>query len=413
MTGTVRALPLWGISLMLGITQTIGYGSLYYAFGVLTPGMSADTGLPLPLIYGGFSAAMIAGAVVAPRAGAMMDRRNPAAVMAAGSVLAGFCLAGWALVPSQVAFGLFLLLAELVSILVLYEAAFVVVAHVAGAKDARRVIAGITFVAGFASTIFWPLTQWLLTITDWRGIYGLYALLHLFVCAPLHFDLSRRTRSANGRDIAPAPPAGTTDTPDTAPLTGRDARLVFILLLVGFSATSFVISAVHLHLITVLGALGLGTSSALVGACIGPAQVGARVLEFATARRTSIHVPSIISVAMLPLALLLLLGGAPSTGWGIAFALAFGTGQGLAFIVRGILPLQAFGRAVYGTVTGRLNGVRLFFTALAPFVLSLVLEQAGPPMALLLLIGVGLTGTVAMIAIALIMGRATGAGSAA
>ena len=400
------ALPGWAVSAALGTTQTIGYGTLYYAFGVLAPGMAEETGLSLSAVFGTFSLAMIGGSLVAPRAGAVMDRRHPAKVMAAGSLVAAAVLTGWALIPGVPAFIGFLLASEVVSVLVLYEAAFVTVAHVSGPERARGVIAGITFVAGFASTVFWPLTQWLLTWMDWRGIYLAYAGLHLAVCVPVHVFLGRLAQAPDGAGAAAVPgrPAGAGEGLALSPVA---ARMLFLLMLAGFSMASFVISAVHLHLIPLLGGLGLGGAAALVGACIGPAQVGARLLEFATARRTPIHVPSVLSVAMLAVALAVLLAGAPDVTWGVAFALAFGIGQGLAFIVRGMLPLMAFGRGVYGTVTGRLNSVRLFVTALAPFVTALVLERAGPHAALGMLGGMALAGTGCMIAVVMLMRRRT------
>ena len=394
-------MPFWQLSLLLGLTQTAGYGTLYYAFGVLAPGMAAETGLSLATIFGLFSLAMVGGSMITPRAGAAMDRIHPGLVMAFGSGLCAACLAAWSIVPGKAPFIIFLVATELASVLVLYEAAFIAATHLAGERHARRVIAGITFVAGFASTVFWPLTQWLLTVTDWRGVQLAYAGLHLGLCLPVHALLSR---------VALAPPGdGETALPDSqrpVPAKGlppERARLVFVLMLAGSSATSFVVAAMHLHLITLLGALGLGGSAALIGAWIGPAQVGARVVEFTLANRMSIHVPSIISAAALPLAIMLLLAGAPSLVWGIGFAIIFGVGQGLAFIVRGVLPLKAFGRAGYGAITGKLNGVRLFATALAPFLIAIVIERAGAAEALALLTAAGLAGTAALLAVARLM----------
>ena len=157
------------VSILLGITTLISYGTLYYAFGVLAPGMSADTGLSLSFIYALFSAGLAVSALIAPRAGRLMDEANPGAVMAAGSLAAAVILAVWALVPGAVAFGVMLVAARLVSVLVLYEAAFVAAARLRS-QSARRTITGITLVAGFASTVFWPLTQWLVTLWDWRAV---------------------------------------------------------------------------------------------------------------------------------------------------------------------------------------------------------------------------------------------------
>jgi MFS family permease len=366
------------LALLLGVTQTIGYGTLYYAFGVVAPLMQADTGLSLTAIYGAFSLSMLASGLAAPSIGRLFDRHNPAIVMAAGSLAAGAALAAWALVPGTIAFVALLLIVQTASILVLYEAAFVVAAHYAAAGTARRTITGITFMAGFASTIFWPLTQWLTTVADWHGIYLVYAALQVFICFPLHLLIWYRLKPviiAHDDADGSRTELGSVEDPHLR-------RRIMPFLLAGFAANAFVISAVHMHLIGLLAAIGLGASSALVGALLGPAQVAARVVEFATARNVSIHVASLAAVLALPIALAVLMAGAPMLSAALAFGLIFGAGQGLSYIVRGVLPLELFGRKGYGAVTGRINSARLFVSATAPFLTAFVFEQGGAQLAL-------------------------------
>ena len=225
------------IAIVIGITQTIGYGSLYYSFGVLAPFMAQDVGLSLTGVYGLFSIALLASGFIAPRAGRLLDGYDPARVMAIGSCLGAFLLVAWALSPGRVAFGVFLVLSQMSSVLVLYEAAFVLAARLSPA-NARRTITGITLIAGFASTIFWPLTSWLTTAVDWRTIFLLYAILNLLVCAPLHLFLTRRVaRGATGEtEIGQRLAQGTIACP-------RDRTVAFRLLLVAFAANAFVMSA--------------------------------------------------------------------------------------------------------------------------------------------------------------------------
>ncbi len=361
------------LALVLGITQTVGYGTLYYAFGVVAPLMEADTGLSLTTIYGVFSLSMLASGLAAPAIGRLFDRHNPAIVMAAGSLAAGVLLLAWSSVPGTIAFVVLLLLVEISSILVLYEAAFVVAAHYAVAGTARRTITGITFIAGFASTIFWPLTQWLATMLDWQGVYMVYAVLQIAICMPLHlliWFLLKPTITVPGDVETSRTETGTVEDPALR-------HRIMPYLLAGFAANAFVISAVHLHLIGLLSALGLGASSALVGALLGPAQVAARVVEFATARNVSIHAASLAAVLALPLALAILMAGAPLLAAAFAFAIIFGAGQGLSYIVRGVLPLELFGRRGYGAITGRINAARLFVSAAAPFLTALIFERGG------------------------------------
>lgn len=391
----------------LGVTQTIGYGSLYYAFGVLTPAMSGDTGFSVTWIYGLFSLSLVLAGGVAPRAGALLDRHNPAMIMSAGSLLAGVVLLAWAVVPGKAAFALLLVAAQVVSVLVLYEAAFVTAAHLVEPRLARRTITGITFIAGFASTIFWPLTQWIASAIDWRGVFMIYALLNLAICLPLHLLLWRRFAPVSHK-IVPTPSLEGEPAQNT--VLERNARLrLAVLLTIGFAATAFVISATHLHLIGLLGKIGLAGSAAMIGALIGPSQVAARVVEFAAARRISIHAASVGSALALPLALVVLLWGAPAMAPAIVFAVMFGAGQGLSYIVRGVLPLELFGRQGFGAFSGRINAVRLYVSAGAPFVVAWLFEHGGAHAALAALI---VAGSIGVLALGMVAAQAKGKAAA-
>jgi MFS family permease len=216
---------------------------------------------------------------------------------------------------------------------------------------------------------------------SWREVYLVYACLNLFVCAPLHFWLSRGrqeaepARHAAGTGMEASPPPG-------AVPTGRDRRFVYTLLQTSFAANAYVIAAVHLHLIGMLGALGMGFAAASIGALIGPSQVAGRLIEFVGGSRVGIISVSLIAAGALPVALLILLFGAPGITAGIAFAVIFGVGQGLSYIVRGVLPLAVFGPIGYGALTGQFNLTRLLVAAAAPFATAIILDRGGTTAAL-------------------------------
>jgi MFS family permease len=382
------------VSIALGITQTIGYGSLYYAYGVLAPAMAEDTGHSLTAVYGFFSLALLAGGFVAPAAGRALDRFNSAFVMGVGSVIAAVALAVWALAPGKIAFAVFALGIEMVSALVLYDAAFVVAARLAPHK-ARRTITGITLIAGFASTIFWPMTSWLSNFLSWREVYLVYAGMNLLICAPMHFWLStrapERARVAEGEE-PPAPPQAAITDP-------RARRRLFLILLVAFAANSYVVAAVHLHLIGLLGALGVAGSAALIGALIGPSQVAGRAIEFAIGERVGVLSVAIFATAALPAGLSLLIAGPGYLPAAIGFAVLFGLGQGLSYIVRGVLPLHLFGHEGYGTLLGKFNSARLFVSAAAPVLTAALFERSGVFPALVSILFVGLIGVVGLLAV--------------
>ncbi len=179
-----------------------------------------------------------------------------------------------------------------------------------------------------------------------------------------------------------------------------------MLLLAGFAANAFVISSVHLHLIGILGGLGLGASAALIGAMIGPSQVAARIIEFAASGRTSIHAASIASAVALPLALAVLVAGAPMLTAALIFAVVFGAGQGLSFIIRGVLPLELFGRRGYGALTGKINSVRLVISATGPFITAFLFERAGAAFAVEAILAAALFSAAALLAVTVIARRA-------
>ncbi|MGL5009660.1 MAG: MFS transporter, partial [Paracoccaceae bacterium] len=180
----MRISPAFRPIIALGITQIVGYGTLYYAFGALAQPLTRDVGVTLPFAFGVFSLALFAGGLAAPFAGRAIDRHGARVVMAVGSVGAALALAAlsqvqgmWGLVAAVVA-------VEVVSALVLYDAAFAALAQAAGAAGARRAITLMTLLGGFASTVFWPLTHVLTEALDWRATYLIFAAMHLAICLP-------------------------------------------------------------------------------------------------------------------------------------------------------------------------------------------------------------------------------------
>jgi MFS family permease len=141
--------------LALGLTQTIGYGTLYYAYGVLAPAIARNFGVGLDWFFGVFTVGLLLGGLVAPRVGRELDRRGARQVMGIGSVLAAIGLLACAVAPNIWAFSVAVILTEAATCLVVYEAAFAGLTQIYR-HDARRGITLVTLMAGFASTIFWP-----------------------------------------------------------------------------------------------------------------------------------------------------------------------------------------------------------------------------------------------------------------
>ena len=220
----------------------------------------------------------------------------------------------------------------------LYDAAFATLAGLYRA-EARGAITGITLLAGFASTVGWPLTTLLTDELGWRGACVVWAILHLVLGLPLNRLL-----------VPPAPPSEKVAALDAADVPAPWAMIV----LAGVSAaTLFVSAALAAHLPRLLQAAG-ATPAAAVGAAalLGPAQVGVRLLEYGLQRHRSPLTSARIATALHPLGPLTLTAlGAPAA----VFTLLHGAGNGMLTVAKGVLPLTLFGAAGYGLRTGMLS----------------------------------------------------------
>jgi MFS family permease len=370
-----------GAILALGVTQVIGYGTLYYSFSILAPGIAVDLNVAVEWIYGCISLALLAGGLISPWAGGLADRLGAGKIMSVGSICAAAALAVCGLAGSTIAFLAGMILVELASAFVLYSTAFAFLAQTTGVR-AQRSITYLTLIAGFASTIFWPLTAWMLQAMDWHQIYFLFAGLNLAVCLPLHLWLSRFAR------IAAARPAENTAVP--APMTVDNSNLVFVLIVLGFSLAGFVSAATLFHMVPMLGLLGLGAAGVWVASLLGPAQVASRLINMAFGKDLPATVLAVVSAITMPVALGTLALSAPSTSGAVAFAVVFGLGSGLFSIVSGTLPLAIFGKAGFGKRLGWIGMGRLGLSALAPFALSVAFGAIGPRPSLWMLAGAGM-----------------------
>lgn len=388
--------PLTAV-LALGLTQIIGYGTLYYSFSVLAPGMGQEFGLSTEWMFAAFSVSLLVGGLSAPWIGAWIDRVGAGRVMTVGSLVAGLALGACALAANSVMLALGLVAIQIASGLVQYTSSFTLLVQINPAR-AQRTITQLTLIAGFASTLFWPLTTALHAHMDWHQVYGLFAALHLFICFPVHAWLMIRTRQDVDRRSGLVPIVPTS--PPVAGLVDAAARpRAFGLMLVGFAIQSFVTSTFLVHMLPLLTGLGLAQASVLVASAFGPAQVLSRFTNMMFAGRLSQRRLAIIASFFLPLATGILLLTAPSLAGAFAFAIVFGLSSGLASIVQGTLPLELFGSEGYGKRLGRLTAVRLVVSSAAPFAFALMTERLGYPEALAIIAGIGMLAVIAFLAI--------------
>ncbi len=361
------------VATVLGASQLVVYGCTYYLPAVLAGPAAADLGVSRAALLGAFSWALLVAGLGAPLVGRRIDRAGgrgvlatSCAVMAAGLVLLalshGLALwyAGWMVLGAGMALGL-------------YDAAFATIGVLFG-HESGRAIMGVTLIAGFASSVFWPLGSALEARWGWRGMLFAYAALLLAVNLP-----------AMLLGVPLGVPAGAThqrgsvadDDHPPIPHPGRALTLLAIF----FTLRWLITSGIAVLILRLLEGRGLSPAQAVgVAALLGPGQVLGRVVEWSVARRVRLFTRARAGALLMPFAaLLLLLPGVVAAG---AFALLYGMSNGILTINRGTLPMALFGRAGYAQRLGWLA---------TP---ALLAQAASPPLAAMLLAGIAVKGVI-------------------
>ena len=269
----------------------------------------------------------------------------------------------------------------------LYESAFASLVRLYG-QDARRSITGITLIAGFASTIGWPLSAYLESHFGWRSTCLAWAALHLLVGLPLNALLPRAT--------APSVPAAEKQVVPSAPASSSasSSLLPTLILSFVFAATWFISTSMATHLPRLMQAVGASVATAiLVGSLIGPSQVAARILEFGFLNRLHPLLSARLASAMHPLGAVVLLIGGPA--FAPLFGVLHGAGNGILTIAKGTLPLVVFGPDAYGRRQGLLMVPARVAQAMAPWLFGLALDRMGAG-ALALSAAIGCTALIAL-----------------
>ncbi|WP_454719924.1 MULTISPECIES: MFS transporter [Cupriavidus] len=363
--------PSSSVIARLGIAQTLAWGSTYYLPAMLATPMARELGVSTPTIFAAFSVALVVSALLGPAAGRMIDRTGGRSVLAATSLVFAVGLAGLGM--AQGVIGLF---AAWIVLGIgmgagLYEAAFATLVALYGSRS-RGAITGITLIAGFASTVGWPLSTFMETHIGWRGACLSWAALHLTLGLALNLSMPRMAAAATAPAPAPSPARGG----QTQPSGGSSQRRASCALAFVFAATWFTSTAMAAHLPRLLQAGGASLATAvMVGALIGPAQVGARILEFGLLRKVHPLLSARIAAALHPLgALAFGLAGAPAAA---VFGVLHGAGNGILTIAKGTLPLVIFGAGGYGHRQGVLMVPARVAQALAPWIFGMCLDAFG------------------------------------
>ncbi|MCJ2137792.1 MFS transporter [Methylobacterium sp. J-026] len=356
----------WPVISALGVVEILAWGSSFYLPAVLAGPVAESAGWPLSWVVGGLSVGLLVAAVASPHVGAAIHRHGGRPVLALAALLLAAGLTTLALAPVLPVYLAGWLLLGLGMGCGLYDPAFATLGRLYGA-EARPAITTLTLWGGFASTVCWPLSAFLVAHVGWRGACLAYAGLHLGVTLPLVLLLIPNPPTL--------PAAAERHRANTGPLSVQERR-AFLLFAGVLILGGAILSLVSVHLLTLLQARGVALAAAIsYGALIGPAQVGARIVEMSFQGRHHPLWTLTAALGLVALGLALLAYGPPGVG---VWLVLYGGGNGIYSIARGTVPLALFGSVRYPLMVGRLARPGLVAQALAPPAGAFVLTQAGP-----------------------------------
>jgi len=343
-----------------------------------------------------FSLALLAEGLMAYPVGRWIDRGHERAVMTGGSLLAGLCLFAHGWVASNGQFYAVWAVLGVAMAATLYTPVFAVVTR-RFPNDFRRAIITMTFLGGLASTVFIPLTAWLIADLGWRHAMMALAALHVAVCAPLHGAL---LRNAPKRSAAHASPQAHQGRSLKQHMLSAPFLLIGLFVVLMMSVTV----ALPAHMVSLLREHGLGEAWVIaIPASIGAIQVLGRLLLFFFERHFDLHLANRLIPCLMPLGLVALLA-APWTGSAhgavvILFVVLWGIGNGMLTIVKGTAIAEYVNREHVASLNGALGLPLALARSSAPLGLGLLWNpQSGYAVGLGVLLCLSLVGVGALVA---------------
>ncbi|WP_350276454.1 MFS transporter [Kribbella sp. HUAS MG21] len=351
----------------LAVTQTVGYGVLYYAFSVILGPMSADLGISHTTAAGALTVAVLVSGLLSIPVGRRLDARGGHGLMTAGSVVGSVAVLGWSQVHDAVQlYGVFVVVG-VASAMVLYEPAFAVVVAVTEPARRAKALLGITVVAGFASSIFIPLTGQLVDRIEWRPALVVLTVLLAALTIPLHgIGLRRASTAAHHARRRRGSPAWVLRDP------------AFWLLAATFVLHGAALAVIAVHLVQYLISLGHpAVVAATLAGLLGLLSVTGRVVTTVSTRW--LPMATIVGLVLVgqgvAMSLLPVVGG--SLPGAVACLVLFGLGFGVASIATPALLLERYGATGFGTVAGTLAAPILIAKAAAPLGGALLAASLG------------------------------------
>lgn len=326
-------------------------------------------------IISGFTIGIIASGLLAPSLGRQISLGNGRKILAASSILFALGLStvgiarqievyvlGWIFIGAGMGCGL-------------YDACFSTLGRIYG-THARRMISVVALIGGLASTVFWPLSDYLITKIGWRDTCVSFAILHLLICLPIYY-------------LSIPSPSGLTPKQLKRIKTGsvgtESEKKVFLLFGSIMVLESGLAAATAVHLITILAtAKAPQATTVVLGTLIGLSQISIRFADSLCGHFIKpVHALMFSSISIL-IAFSLISGS-----WNLWLAMVFyGVGIGLFSVVRATFPLFAFGATDSPRLIGLISRPARFVQALAPLGAAFLADRLGPLILIWSLLGV-------------------------
>lgn len=353
----------------LGVTQILAWGTSFYIPAVFAEPIVHDTGWSLAWVVGGTSIGLLVAGLISPQVGRIIDRHGGRPILFASSLFYAAGLIGMGLAPTLPVYLFAWVLIGIGMGTGLYDAVFAALGRLYG-SEARGPITNLTLFGGFASTLCWPLSVFMIENAGWRSACFIYAAIHLFIALPLQMSVigTPPARVAHKAETSGG------DVPDEAAPIANET-LIFALLAVVFSVSAAIGAIVVVNFMIFLQARGADLALAVtLGTLFGPAQVGARLVDRLFGSSYHPIWTMIASCSLMAIGLTMLTGGFPIL---MLTVLLYGAGYGIFWIGRGTLPLALFGPLRFPRLMGKLAFPSLIVQALAPSIGAYMIEVNG------------------------------------
>lgn len=362
----------------LGTTQIMGWGATFTPLSLMADQIGQDLHLTRANVFTGITMMLLTSALVAPRAGRLVDRTGARPLMCLGSVLLALGLFTLSIAGGIASYLLAWVIIGAATPLALNASAMAGLVQVVG-PNARRPITMLTLIGGLTSTVALPVLAYLLEHYGWRGTFQVLALSHVLIGLPIHMFVLERGPPVrhSGKGSSKASWDG---------LLAPDMRRRALMLIALWSCMEGLITwGLYMQAIDIFKSQGMSGATAIgIWMLVGPMQATARFADLIFAGRNPITTVAIVSAvtSALSFAFIVPFGVNPTTA--TCFALTMGLGHGLFAIARNMLPLSLFGQREYGTYMGRLLLPQSVFNAGAPILFAIIITRLGPMAALCL-----------------------------